>query len=56
MNYFLEVGSDAKTRVPVFINSGSGIQKLIAGINRHTRQHGDCKSMLLFFQNKESIG
>jgi hypothetical protein len=49
------MGSGAVIYVPSFIKIGSGIQKLIGGIHRHThRQQGDLISLLLFFQNKES--
>jgi hypothetical protein len=36
MNYAVEMGSDAIMRIPNFIKIGSGSQKLIAGIHRHT--------------------
>jgi hypothetical protein len=37
-----------------FIMTGSFNNKLIRGIHIH-RQHGDLISLLLFFQNKESM-
>jgi hypothetical protein len=49
------MGSGAHTYMPNFIKNGSGIQKLIRGIHRHT-QNGDLTKPLLFFQNKESRG
>jgi hypothetical protein len=36
MRYTVDVGSGAMTYIPCFINIGSGIQKLIGGIRRHT--------------------
>jgi hypothetical protein len=36
MKYVVEVGSVAMLHIPSFIKSGSGIQKLIRGIYRHT--------------------
>jgi hypothetical protein len=39
--------------VPSFINIGSGVQKLIRGIHRHTNTHGqqsDLLSLLYFFK------
>jgi hypothetical protein len=36
MNYAIEMGSSAMIYVPRFIKIGSGIQKLIRGINRNT--------------------
>jgi hypothetical protein len=35
-NYAFEMGSGAVIYVPSFIKIGSGIQKLIGGIHRHT--------------------
>jgi hypothetical protein len=35
------MGSGAVIYVPSFIKIGSGVQKLIRGINRHTHTHGD---------------
>jgi hypothetical protein len=48
MKYVVEMGSGAMIYIPSFTKIGSGIQKLIKGIHRHTN------SLLLFFQNKES--
>jgi hypothetical protein len=39
--------------IPSFIRTGAGIQKLMGGGEIH-RQQGDIKSLLLFFQNKET--
>jgi hypothetical protein len=36
MKYTVEMGSVAMIYVPSFIKIGSGIQKLIGGIHRHT--------------------
>jgi hypothetical protein len=36
MKYAVEMGSGAMIYTPSFIQIGSGIQKLIAGIHRHT--------------------
>jgi hypothetical protein len=36
MNYGVEMGSGAMIYIPSFIKIGSGIQKLIGGIPRHT--------------------
>jgi hypothetical protein len=36
MKYAVEMGSGAMTCIPCFVKIGSGIQKLIGGINRHT--------------------
>jgi hypothetical protein len=35
--------------IPIFINTGSAVQKLIMGIHR---QHGDCISLLEFIVSK----
>jgi hypothetical protein len=53
MKYAVEMGSGAMTYIPRFINPGSDIQKVIAGIQTH-RQHGDLISLLSNFQNTES--
>jgi hypothetical protein len=36
MKYVVEMGSGAMIYIPSFIQIGSGIQKLIVGIHRHT--------------------
>jgi hypothetical protein len=36
MKYAVEMGSGAMTYIPSFIKIGSGIQKYIGGIHRHT--------------------
>jgi hypothetical protein len=55
------MGSGTMIYVPSFIKIGSGVQKLIGGIHRHTqtnihthRQKRELISLLYFFQNKES--
>jgi hypothetical protein len=49
------MSSGAVIHVPSFIKIGSGVQKLIGGIHRHThRQQRDVISLLYFFQNKKS--
>jgi hypothetical protein len=52
MKYAFEMGSGAMIYIPSFIKISSGIRKLIGEIHR---QHGDLISILLFFQNKESM-
>jgi hypothetical protein len=37
MKYTVEMGSGVMIYVPSFIKIGSGIQKLIGGIHRHTQ-------------------
>jgi hypothetical protein len=36
MKYAVEVGSGVMIYIPSFIKIGSGIQKLVGGIHRHT--------------------
>jgi hypothetical protein len=51
MKYAVEMGSDAMMYIQSFIKIGSGIQKLIGGIHRHThRQQHDLISLLYFFK------
>jgi hypothetical protein len=38
MKYAVEMGSGAMMYIPSFIKIGSGIQKLIQGIHRHTNR------------------
>jgi hypothetical protein len=38
MKYIIEMGSGAMIYIPSFIKIGSGIQKLIGGIHRHTER------------------
>jgi hypothetical protein len=38
MKYAVEIGSGGMTYIPSFINTGSGIQKLIVGIHTHTHR------------------
>jgi hypothetical protein len=54
MNYAVEMGSGAMIYIPSFTKTFSGIQKLMGGGGIH-RQHGDLISLLLFFQNMESM-
>jgi hypothetical protein len=49
-----EMGSGAMTYTASFINIGSGIRKLKGGDSQTHGQHGDLRSLLLFFKNKES--
>jgi hypothetical protein len=51
MKYAVEMASGGMTYIPSFINTGSGIQKLLGGGGT---QQGDLISLHLFFQNKES--
>jgi hypothetical protein len=45
------MGLGAVIYVPSFIKIGSGVQKLIGGIHRHThRQQRDLISLLYFFK------
>jgi hypothetical protein len=46
MKYVVEMSSGAIIYIPIFIKSGSAI-------DRGCRQHGDRISLLLFFQNKD---
>jgi hypothetical protein len=49
MNYAVDLATDDMMHIPSFIKLGSGIQKLIGGVHKHTgRQHGDTISLLLF--------
>jgi hypothetical protein len=49
MKYAVEMASGVMMYIPGFIKIGSGIQKLIGGIHRHTdRQHGDRISLSYF--------
>jgi hypothetical protein len=63
MKYAVEMGLSAMIYIPSFVKTGSGIQKLMAEgaytyrhapTHRHTQQ-GDLISVLLLYQNKESI-
>jgi hypothetical protein len=51
MKYSVEMGSGVMIYIPSSIKIGSGIQNLIGSI---LRKDGDCISLVLFFQNKES--
>jgi hypothetical protein len=59
--YTVEIGSGAEIYIPSFINTGSGIQKLMGwGNSQKHRQHGDLISLLVFlscfpyFQKKKN--
>jgi hypothetical protein len=54
MKYTVEMGSCAMTYKTSFIRIGSGIQKLTGQVSQSYKQHGDCISLLSFFQNNES--
>jgi hypothetical protein len=56
MKYAVEMGSGAMINVYVrsLIKIGSGIQKLIGGIHRHTDSMMISQSYIYFFRNKES--
>jgi hypothetical protein len=45
--------SGAMIYIPTFIQTGSGVQKLIRRDSQTHRQQGDLISLLLFFQNEE---
>jgi hypothetical protein len=52
----VEMASGAMMYIPSFVKIGSGIQRLIGGGDSQThRQHGDLISLILCFQNKESM-
>jgi hypothetical protein len=44
--YSAEMGSDAMTYIPTFVDFGSGLQKLIGGNSQTHRQHRDRISVL----------
>jgi hypothetical protein len=48
VKYAIEMGSGATINIPIFIKTGSGIQKLIGGRLHRGRQHGDRTGLLLF--------
>jgi hypothetical protein len=54
MKYAVEIGSGAMIYIPSFIKIGPGVRKLIGRDTQTRTQDGDFKSLLLFFQNKES--
>jgi hypothetical protein len=47
MKYAVEMGSVAMIYIPSFIKIGSGIQKLVGGIHRHTDTEGGDRISLL---------
>jgi hypothetical protein len=51
MNYAVEMGSGAMIYIPSFMKIGSGIQKLIGGIHRHTALRSHKPTFYFFFQN-----
>jgi hypothetical protein len=53
MKYAIEIGSDVITYIPSFIQTDSGIQRLIRGDLHIHRQHGGLTNLLLIFQNKK---
>jgi hypothetical protein len=56
MKYANEMSSDGMIHIPRFMMIGSGIQKLLWSIHIEThRQRGDSISLLLFFQNVETL-
>jgi hypothetical protein len=50
MKYAVEMGSGAMIYIPSFIKIGSGIQKLMGRVHRHT---DSMVSLNLFFQSKK---
>jgi hypothetical protein len=54
MKYAIEIVSGAMICIQSFIKIGSGIQKLIGGIHRHTDSMVISQAYFHFFQNKES--
>jgi hypothetical protein len=55
MKYVTEMSSGATLYIPSFSKIVSGIQKLMdEGDTQTHREHGDCISLLLFFNNKET--
>jgi hypothetical protein len=53
MKHAVEMGSVAVMYTPIFIETVSGIQKLLGGIHRHTDSKAIAKPYF-FFQNTES--
>jgi hypothetical protein len=54
-NYTAEMGSGAVIYLPSFIKIGSGVQKLIGGIHRHTHsQQRDLTSLLHLFKIRKA--
>jgi hypothetical protein len=54
MKYAVEMGSVAVIYIPIFIKTGSGIQKMIGRDSQTHRGQGNLISLLSFFQNRES--
>jgi hypothetical protein len=60
MKYATEMRSSAMIYILSFTKIGSGIQKLVEGVHGHGdtpahRQHAHLLSLLLYFQNKDSM-
>jgi hypothetical protein len=55
MKYAVQISSGVMRYIQSYIKIGSGIQKLIRGIHKIHRQHGDIISLLLLFQNMKSM-
>jgi hypothetical protein len=53
MEYAIQMASGSMIYISIFINTGSGIRKLIGGNTQTHRQDGDLISLLLFFQSME---
>jgi hypothetical protein len=56
IKYAVEMDSGAMIYIPNFIKIGSGIQMLMGGIHRHTRQQGDLINLILFVFKIREIG
>jgi hypothetical protein len=54
MKHASEMGPGAKIYIPSFIKTGSGIQKLMRGIHRHTESMVISQTYFILFSNKES--
>jgi hypothetical protein len=50
VKYAVEMGSGVIMYIPGFRKFASGIQKLMAGGYKKSRQHGDLISQILFFK------
>jgi hypothetical protein len=55
MKYAVEMDSSAMIYIPSFIKIGSGIQKLIWGVPKTHRQHGDHINLLQESRLKSNI-
>jgi hypothetical protein len=54
IKYAVKMGSGVVIYIPSFIKFGSGIQKLIMGIKRHTDSMTIVQTYICFFLNKEN--